>query len=49
MIITVTPNPAVDQTMFVDGFEAASANRARATHEEGSSHWWIPRTLHSSS
>lgn len=32
MIITVTPNPAVDQTMFVDGFEAGSVNRARETH-----------------
>lgn len=31
MIISVTPNPAVDQTMFVDRLEAGGVNRARET------------------
>ncbi len=32
MIITVTPNPAVDETMFVDHFRPGVVNRARETH-----------------
>lgn len=32
MILTVTPNPALDQTMFLEHFRTGSVNRARATH-----------------